>query len=310
MKKFKLKEALSVGIPTATLAVSSANFITNSKKRQENKEYQEKQLEVLNKLTKSIDKVDSTLDSEKKKKKGIKFFQKLNSNILDMAGKGAVLGGGIASGSNVFLPKKIGGHFEREYWKDNGKDKHKDVFIDDPKFKYPKLKEKYNGLEDSGLREILISLGGVAIGATLGAIVGAIKDVSEAVSRKTTVNVRLMKDVLGNLRKSGYTEGKDYTRDPKMANLLKTKVCLVISKSSDSLRLLINTVNDPKLKSLSGGIIKNLPSMSTVTEKASDRFNELNITTMTTNKGDATWVSSVAERFISEGFPVYLVEVG
>lgn len=313
MKKFK--EALSIALPAASLAVSTANFATNSKKRQENKEYQEKQLEAINRLTKSLDKVDSALSKKEpsppKKRKGlIRFFQKSNSNTLDMAGKGAALGGAIATGSIPFFPKKIGGKFEREYWKDNGKEKYRDIFIDDPGYKRPELKEKYNKLEDSGLRQILISLGGAAIGATLGAIAGAVMDISEAVSHKTTVNARLMKGVLENLRKSGRVEGKDFTRDPKMANLMKTKVCLVISKSADSLRLLINTINDSKLKTLSGGIIKNLPSMSTVTEKASDRFNELNITTMTTNKGDATWVSSVAERFISAGYPVYLVEVG
>ena len=50
--------------------------------------------------------------------------------------------------------------------------------------------------------------------------------------------------------------------------------------------------------------------MSTVTEKVSDKYNELNITTMTSNNGDSTWVASIAEKFIKAGYPVYLVEVG
>ena len=50
--------------------------------------------------------------------------------------------------------------------------------------------------------------------------------------------------------------------------------------------------------------------MSTVSEKVSDRYNELNITTMTSNNGDAIWVATVAEKFIKAGYPVYLVEVG
>ena len=328
MKKFKVKDALAIGLPTASLAVSSANYVTNSKKRAENKEYQEKQLEVLGKLTDSLEKVDKTLSNPpiykeptSKKKKRFRLFQKSNSNTLDMAGKGALIGSSLSFGASPFLPKKIGGKYEKYKTitkvTNNKKNttstetsEEKTRFVDDPDFKYQKIRDKYNKLEDLGLRELLISLGGAAIGATLGAIVGAIMDISGAVDRKTTVNARLMKDVLGNLRKSGYKEGKDFTRDPRTANLMKTAVCLVISKSADTLRLLVNTINDKKLKSLSEGIVKNLPAMSTVTEKASDRFNELNITTMTSNNGDATWVSSVAERFITAGYPVYLVEVG
>ena len=50
--------------------------------------------------------------------------------------------------------------------------------------------------------------------------------------------------------------------------------------------------------------------MSTVTEKVTDRYNELNITTLTSNNGDAIWVASIAEKFIKSGYPVYLIEVG
>lgn len=308
-----MKEYLAIGLPAASLGVSSANFVTNKKRRDESNEFNRKQIKILNRLTNSLDKVDDTLKHstpapqvEEKKKKFL-FF----SHTGDLAYKGGIFGGGLASGAGLFLPNKIGGKnvTTRVMGKD-GKMEYKKEWQDDPNFKYTKFREKYNKASDQGLRQILISLGGVVIGATLGAIAGAVMDVSEAISRKTTVNARLMKDVLDALKKSGYKEGRDFTRDPKTANLMKTKVCLVISRSGDSLRLLINTINDPKLKSLSSGIVKNLPAMSTVTEKASDRFNELNVTTMTTNNGDATWVGSVAERFISAGYPVYLVEVG
>lgn len=314
MKKFKAKEALAIGLPTASLAVSSANYVTNSKKRKENKEFQEKQLEVLGRLTNSLDKVDGALEKKEATPKGrkIRFFQKSASHTRDMAEKGAIIGSGLGFGGALFFPRKIGGKIERyNFQNDNGKTKWDEKFIDNPDSKIPgSLKNSYNKAEDSGLRTVLLALGGAAIGAALGGIVGAVMDVSQAVSRKTTVNARLMGDVMEALKKSGRKEGQDFTREPRTANLMKTKVCLVISRSADTLKLLINTVNDPKLKSLSGGILKNLPAMSTVTEKASDRFNELSITTMTTNKGDATWISSVADRFISAGYPVYFVEVG
>lgn len=318
MKTFSLKSGLAIGIPVAGLAVSTANYQTNRKKRFENKELQEKQLKALEKLTNSLNRVDKALSKlpeddgrrfVSKKRGGLfRLFQKNNSYTSDWAYKGGILGGGIASGANMFLPKRIGSKLVG-----GKKDKDGNIhleYVNDPRYKHPKFRKKYNKAMDSGFGQLLVSLGGVAIGATLGAIAGAIMDWSKAKDRKTTVNQRLMRGVLEFFRRAGYIEGQDFVRDPKRANLMKTKVCLVISRSADSLRLLINTINDPKLKKLSSEIVKNLPAMTTVTEKASDRFNELNITTMTTNNGDAVWVGSVAERFITAGYPVYLVEVG
>lgn len=289
MTKFKVKEALPIGISTAGLGLSAANYMTNRKRLQESGEYQEKQLEAMNNLTSSLNNVDSSLNKipadnkQSKKKKSFRFIQKNNSHTSDLAHKGAILGGTITGSALPFIPNKI-------------------------KFA-EKRADKYNNLNPF-YKKALLELGGVAIGGALGALAGMIMDVSDYINKKTTVNNRLLKDVLGNLKKTGYKEGTDFTRDPKMASLIKTKVCLVISKSSDELKLLINTVNDSKLKTITEQIIKNLPTLSTLTEKVSDRFNEINITTMTSNSGDATWVTSVAEKFISSGYPVYLVEVG
>ena len=111
------------------------------------------------------------------------------------------------------------------------------------------------------------------------------------------------------LRKSDTKKDKVSPETQKWRVSLKQRYVL-LSKFSDELKLLINTVKDTKLKTLTGQITKNLPTMSTLTEKVSDRFNEINITTMTSNSGDAVWVTSVAEKFISADYPVYLVEVG
>lgn len=285
-----MKEALPIGISTAGLGLSAANYYTNRKRLRESGEYQEKQLEAMNNLTSSLNNVDSSLNNipaannkQSRKKRSFRFIQKNNSHTSDLAYKGAVLGGTVTGGALPFIPNKV-------------KFAKKDV-------------DKYNNLNPF-YKKALLELGGVAIGGALGALAGMIMDVSDYINKKTTVNKRLLKDVLDNLKKTGYKEGTDFTRDPKMASLLKTKVCLVISKSSDELKLLINTVNDSKLKTITEQIIKNLPTLSTLTEKVSDRFNEINITTMTSNSGDATWVTSVAEKFISSGYPVYLVEVG
>lgn len=151
--------------------------------------------------------------------------------------------------------------------------------------------------------------GGILLGAALGALAGSIKKIDLSISR-SKANKRLFSTVLDNLKRLGFKEGSDYTQDPKMATLLKTKVCIVVSRSSDNLELLINTVSDPKLKSISNDIVKNLPSTSVTTEKRNDRFNELLISTISSNNGDAGFVTGIAESFIRNGFPVQLIEVG
>ena len=329
MKTFSLstKEIAALGISGAGLTVSGLNYATNRKRLKESTEYQKQSLKAMENLTESLKAVDKSLkekkiiDPEKKKRKGIfRFIQKNNSRISDYALKGGALGGAIAGGAIPFLPDKIGVLGNKEVTttsKKPGRDSSETIYektegivnINDPNFRHPKFREKYNKL-NTPVRNALMMVGGVAIGATLGAIAGAIMDLTDHIVRKKTVNNRLMKDVLVNLKKMGFNEGRDYTRDPKISTLLKTKVCLVISKSSDEIKLLVNTVNERGLKDITSSISKNLPTMSTVTEKVSDKYNELNITTMTSNNGDSTWVASIAEKFIKAGYPVYLVEVG
>lgn len=330
MKKFTQKnygkrENIALGISATGLGISAANFATNLKRRKSDKDYQEKQLKAMDKLTNSLNKVDNSLKKlpeEKKetKKRGFKFLQKNHSHTGDLAFKGAVYGGAVAGGAIPFLPEGFGDKkttFVNTEEKSNGGEKGHSTFeqtkTSQETTEYTGVKNKfalkYNKLSPF-YKKALIEVGGMAIGATLGALVGMVMDASEAINRKTTVNNRLLKNTLESLKKMGFKEGQHYTRDPKISNLLKTKVCLVVSKSSDELRLLINTVNDSKLKTITGQITKNLPTMSTVSEKVSDRYNELNITTMTSNNGDAIWVATVAEKFIKAGYPVYLVEVG
>ena len=317
----KLDKVVKI-LPVATLGVTSTNLAVNATRQRNDKKYQSQQLEAMTRLTDSLNRVDNSLEKVEVKKstptkRGIKFMQKLNSFTGRYAMKGAALGGAVAGGSLPFMGQFLGKDSRKETVRESKRtEKNGDIVKETtkrvdyiPTNTSPKYMNKLSRL-DPGLRNALIEVGGIAVGATLGALVGAIKDVSNFIGRKRSINNRLMKDVLVQLRKIGFREGKDYTLDPKVANLLKTKVCLVVSRSSDSLRLLINTVNDNTLKTISGGIVKNLPTMTTVTDKVSDKFNEINITTMTSNNGDAGWIASIAEKFIREGFPVYLVEVG
>ena len=207
----------------------------------------------------------------------VKFRQK-NFSILSSAIKGATLGttiGSLAAGLSNFVPKfRMGGE------------------------------------NDKGQINRLAVIGaGTVIGAGLGTLAGLISEGDKFISRKN-VDTRLMEVVRENLLKSGLKEGVHFTRDPKTATDIKTKVCIVITKYSGELRLLINTVADSKLKSLVLDMTKNLPNTSVINKSASDRYNEITLTSISDSSFNAGLITGIAERFIHTGYPVYLVEVG
>lgn len=162
---------------------------------------------------------------------------------------------------------------------------------------------------DQKISPILVVGGSMLAGAALGAIAGKIKD-NKLQEARTTAGVRLFDSVLENLRKIGFKEGQDFTQDPRMANVMKTKVCIVVSRNSSGLKLLINTVDDPELKDVTKRIHGSLGRNTVSSEKINNRYNELTITTMSSNGGDATFVTRIIETFIRGGYPVYIVEVG
>jgi hypothetical protein len=172
--------------------------------------------------------------------------------------------------------------------------------------KLPIFKKK----DDNWKTELSIIGGGTIIGAGLGLLVGLTKDISTRVNRATTVDARLMQGVIENLKKDGFKEGIDYTRDPKTANDLKMKVCIVISKSSGNMQLLVNTVADTKLKTVALNMAKNIPNTATVNTKLSDKYNDISISTISDSSANIGLVTGIAEYFIRNKYPVYLVEVG
>ena len=164
--------------------------------------------------------------------------------------------------------------------------------------------------DDNWKTELSIIGGGTIIGAGLGLLVGLTKDISTRVNRATTVDARLMQGVIENLKKDGFKEGIDYTRDPKTANDLKMKVCIVISKNSGNMQLLVNTVADTKLKTVALNMAKNIPNTATVNTKLSDKYNDISISTVSDSSANLGLVTGIAEYFIRNKYPVYLVEVG
>ena len=139
----------------------------------------------------------------------------------------------------------------------------------------PEFRKKLIGQSDKRKGTLIAMGAGAIIGAALGALSYTFKEINLKINRKRTVNDRLMKVVVENLLKDGFKEGKDFTRDPKIADQLKTRVCIVMSRVSDDLRVLINTVSDSKLKRTTDEVITRIPNVSVVNKKMTDKFNDI-----------------------------------
>lgn len=202
----------------------------------------------------------------------VKFREKNFSHFMSDTIKGASIGAGLGTLVLPFLPKEAAS---------------KDNFI--------------NNSKSVGISTL--------VGAALGAVIGLIRD-GEQLIKRSRVDNRLMSFVVDGLKGQGFKEGSDFTRDPKKATQLRTKVCIVITKVSGEFSLLVNTISDNKLKNITSELIKNLPNTSTYTENISDKFNDITISSISDSSVTAGLVIGICERFIRSGFPVYLVEVG
>lgn len=152
------------------------------------------------------------------------------------------------------------------------------------------------------------AVSGAIVGAALGALVGTVKEINKAVSRSNTDN-RLMSKVLKGLNK--FKEGQDFTRDPKIATLLKTKICIAFTKNAAEFKVLVNTEGDKKLKALSEKVIRKLPTnVQARHQQASNKFNEIEITTISHASSNIDLVTGLVTDFIENGYPVYIIEVG
>jgi hypothetical protein len=104
-------------------------------------------------------------------------------------------------------------------------------------------------------------------------------------------------------------EGVDYTFDPKLANEIPTRVCIVLSSASGDLQTVINSKNDPKLKRVVDKVVRQSPGRVKAGEE-SNRYNEITITTEKNTSNNVKQVVSIVKSFVESGYPVYIVEVG
>lgn len=224
----------------------------------------------------------------------IEFKRKNFSNIVSSAVKGAGIGATVGSIAGGGLTPKSIPTFLPGSKKYNDLRKDKDVSFNDGKIK----------------QQLTILGASVLVGAALGALVGIAKDADQAISRRTA-DKRLMGEVIKDLNKKAWKEGTHFTRDPKAANEMRTKVCLVITRDGANLKVLINTADDQRLKTAADKVVKGLSGPTQVrTSSASNRYNEITISTISNTPSNIKTVSELASGFIKAGYPVYLVEVG
>lgn len=321
-----IKENPTLPLAAASLGVAGANYKINTKRQKEAKELSNKQLEMMQKQ------MDVLKDNTKALHDSIKSQHEISSAYRDD------LEFRKAQGTLMKLPKeeqkKRPRFFKKLFSEEQKPEKRKLFSIKSSTIAGAQLgasigtlgassnkivkaigpKPIFNKLGDGKKATLEQRMGlvvaGTILGAALGALVGTIGEISNKVSRRSVNSDRLMPKIISNLKKDNLKEGYDYTRDPKIADKLKTRVCLAISRNSGDLRVLINTKSEPKLKNLTDNIVKNIPNAGVENKTASNKFNEITISTISDNSADATLVSSIAEQFIHSGYPVYLVEVG
>lgn len=225
----------------------------------------------------------------------IKFKQKKFSKFVDDAIVGGKIGGAI--GTLVTYPDMLTEKVTK--------------FL--PGYnKLPTKKKITNGegkTYSSNLAQKLYIVGaGIAVGATLGALIGATKDILTYIDWKKSGNSTIA-SIKRELDKRHYRIGEQYTLDPKEADRLGCKVCILVNHDAADLNLIVNTVNDPKLSSIATKSIKAIGGKVKV-DNAANNYNKLTLTTISNPSTNAKTVAGICADFIEAGFPVYVLEAG
>ena len=237
MAKFKLKDSANYikknAIPLTALGISSANFITNRSRRSEANEQNKKQVKAMNNLAESLSKVSASFDNADKrgavivKEKGqpakrkfrIGYYSSFTEDIWGGTMKGLGVGGLI---NGIALGAAA---IDKKGWS---------------------VKQAFKAVGYS-----------VLVGASLGLILGVTRKIAEVSSRNKT-NQRVINTVTKLLKNKGFEENKDFTTDPKTADLEKTKVTVLVNRGNGDLKLALNVISDEKLEKVCNKIVTKL----------------------------------------------------
>lgn len=280
-----LKKNPTLATSSAALLISTANLATNTGRRREAEEQNKKQIKSMNKLADSLSKVSASFDEADKRGAVIvkekeqqptkrKFRIGYYSSFADDVWGGTMKGlgvGGIINGIALGAAA-----IEKKGWT---------------------VKQAFKAVGYS-----------VLVGAALGLVLGVTKKIAEASSRNKT-NQRVINTVTKLLKNKGFEENKDFTTDPKTADLEKTKVTVLVNRGNGDLKLALNVISDEKLEKVCNKIVSELPDKSKTMTKESNRYNEIMITTLSSGN-DAIVISGIIEKFIRAGYSVYMIEVG
>ena len=280
-----LKKNPTLVTSSAALAIGTANLATNTSRRKEAEEQNKKQVKAMNKLADSLSKVSASFDEADKRGAVIvkekeqqptkrKFRIGYYSSFVDDVWGGTMKGLGVGGLINGIALGAAA--IEKKGWTVN---------------------QAFKAVGYS-----------VLVGAALGLVLGVTKKIAEASSRNKT-NQRVINTVTKLLKNKGFEENKDFTTDPKTADLEKTKVTVLVNRGNGDLKLALNVISDEKLEKVCNKIVSELPDKSKTMTKESNRYNEIMITTLSSGN-DAIVISGIIEKFIRAGYPVYMIEVG
>jgi hypothetical protein len=124
--------------------------------------------------------------------------------------------------------------------------------------------------------------------------------------RNSNYNINMISKVL---KMKGFTPDKDFTTNPKIADRLKTKVCIVLRSDSDLLSIIISSVGDDMTKKAMDEIVRGIPDKYKSTVDRTEKGQTISLTAMSSNGGDISYVANVMSQFMNRRIPVYLVEV-
>jgi len=294
---FEFLKTPSGAISATALGVSTANMSSNIVRHNTDKKYQTNQLNAIRNLSRSLDAVDTSINRYAAAKDILEGSYATNKDLDKLLKTLYDSRGGRRKGKK----KKL---FSRNDFIGNvftGSGLGASIGAAVGKF----LPNKVTTTCAIGV--------GTLVGASLGLVYSIIKDISSKLNIASTVDNRLMRGIIEQLKGIGLVEGKDFTRDPKKATELRTKVSIVVSRDSGDLSLIINAVSDDRLKKTLDSIINLLKKSSGVSiknnEKLSDRYNDITITTVE-SPTNAKLIAEIIKGLVKEGYPVYILEVG